>query len=451
MRIFNRRIRINFRLLFVLALTALALYISMPKTPIAFSFGGKQYNFTLEHPRINWVRREDGSYVIQRDLKPRLGLDLQGGTHVVLEADMSNIPAAQRDEALELSKNVIERRVNLYGVSEPTIQTSKNGESYRVIIELAGVKDVNEVIKLIGQTARLEFKEVQQTGEATGSAGAAPFNLLDTGLSGADLERAEVVFNPQNNQPLVSFNVRTESQGKFYQKTQELIGKNMAIVLDDVPVSAPTVQAAISDSGQISGQFTVEEAKQLALQLNAGALKAPVKILSQKNVGATLGNESIQKSLVAGGIGLTLIALFMILNYGFLGFIAVLALIIYTLLTFAVFKLMPVTLTLAGIAGFILSIGMAVDANILIFERMKEEMHWGKEKNAALKLGFDRAMSSIKASNISTLITTIILYWFGSGMVRGFALTLAIGVLISMFSAIYVTRTLLNALYRKGV
>lgn len=428
----------------ILLLALLAIYIDLPKTHLKFHLGPMNIDKTVQHPSIQLGK-------FHRDLEPKLGLDLQGGTHIVLEANMKDVPPDKREEALELSRNVIERRVNLFGVSEPLIQTSSNGQNYRIIVELAGVKDINEAIRLIGQTAKLEFREYITEPVATDSATfvlPTMENTKPTGLSGADLESAAVAFHPQTNEPLVTFNVAKDSQAKFGQVTASLVQRKMIIFLDDMYVSDPVVQQAISDSGQITGRFTLQEAKQLALQLNAGALKAPVQVVNQRNVGATLGNDAIRNSIMAGGVGLFVVAIFMILHYGSLGVIAVMALLIYTLLSLAIFKLIPVTLTLAGIAGFILSIGMAVDANILIFERMKEEIRWGKEKRQALLLGFDRAMSSVKASNISTLITTGILYAFGTSLVRGFALTLAIGVIISMFSAITVSKTLLKVLYR---
>ncbi len=435
------QLKIRFGLLVIICLAALAFYLDLPKIPLKFSFGSISINRTIEHPSLKL-----GSF--NRDLNPKLGLDLKGGTHIVLEADMSSVPKDQRDQALAFTRNVIERRVNLFGVSEPVVQTSKSGNTYRIVVELAGIKDINEAVAVIGKTAKLEFRQFTNTNQTMVAPDSTVDNTEPTGLDGSDLASAEVIFDPQTSAPEVGFKVASGSQDKFYKVTQSLLGKPMIIVLDGQPVSAPTVQAAIRDSGQITGNFTLQQAKDLALELNAGSLKAPVKIVSQSNVGATLGSDSIKKSIIAGAVGGAIIAFFMIANYGLLGVIADLALIVYTLVTFAVFKFIPITLTLAGIAGFILSIGMAVDANILIFERMKEEVRWGKSQTAALTLGFDRAMSSIKASNISTLITTAILYTFGTGLVRGFALTLAIGVLLSMFSAITVTKTFLKALYR---
>ncbi len=392
---------------------------------------------------LNWAGRHT-----YRDLDVKLGLDLQGGAHVVYQADTKNIPDADKSEAVNATRTNIERRINLLGVSEPIIQTAKVGDDYRLIVELAGVTDVNQAINTIGQTAQLEFYE---------SKSATPSSQEDfspTGLTGKELKLSQVQFNggsSQNvGQPVVSLEFNAEGTKKFSEITARNIGKPVAIFLDNRIVTAPTVQNAITDGrAVISGNFTVADAKNLVIQLNAGALPVPIKIVEQRNVGASLGNESIAKSVIAGGIGLVVIWLFMIVNYGIKGLIADVALVLYVLVSLAIIRLVPVTLTLAGIAGMILSIGMAVDANILIFERIKEELRWGRPLKSALELGFHRAWNSIRDSNISSLITAGILFWFGSGSVRGFALTLIIGILVSLFSSITVTRTLLNAVYKK--
>ena len=276
---------------------------------------------------------------------------------------------------------------------------------------------------------------------------------LPTELSGADLKIAQVQFGGSSQlsqEPSVSLEFTPDGTRKFSEITKRNINRPLAIFLDNRLVTAPVVQQQI-DNGQaiISGSFTVDTAKSLAVQLNAGALPVPIKIIEQKNIGATLGVESVHKSLLAGIIGIMIIWLFMIGNYGFHGLLADVALGIYVLVSLAVFKLVPVTLTLASIAGFILSIGMAVDANILIFERIKEEIRWGRRRQAALELGFYRAWNSIRDSNMSSLITAGILFWFGSGSVRGFALTLILGILVSLFTSITVTRNLLRLAYSK--
>lgn len=387
----------------------------------------------------------------------RLGLDLQGGTQLVLQANMEKIDEANKDTALESAKNVIERRVNLFGVSESIVQTSKVGDQRRIIVELPGLKDASKAAELVGSTAQLDFRELTGTPSAESIASAqAMFDLFTpTGLTGADLVKAEVVFGAAqgvNSSPQVAIQFNEKGAEKFAEITKRNIGKPLAMFLDDNPISwpPPTVeQEIVGGNGVIRGQFTLEEAKALVIQLNAGALPVPIEIIEQRSIGPTLGEESINKSLVAGIIGLLTVIIFMILYYRLLGFVASVGLVIYSILVLAIFQtglyiFPPVTLTLAGIAGFILSIGMAVDANILIFERMSEEIRWGKSKQRALELGFERAWSSIWASNVSSLMTALILYSMGSSIVRGFAITLAIGVLVSMFSAIVVTRTILR-------
>jgi preprotein translocase subunit SecD len=376
-----------------------------------------------------------------------LGLDLQGGTHLVLQADMSKAPDQDAESVLKGVINVLERRVNAYGVAEPLIQAQG---SDRVIVELPGIKDIEDAKKLIGRTAQLDFRERNPaTGEWAIAKG--------IGLDGQEKEltgkyfrpNAQVVFDQRTNQPQVAFEFDDEGTALFEQITRRLIGQPLGIFLDNEIISAPTVQAVISRNGVITN-MRLAEARTLAIQLNAGAVPVPISIIEERTVDATLGSDSVRKSVVAGELALLIVALFMILYYRLPGALASVALVIYTLLTLAVFKLIPVTLTLAGIAGFILSIGMAVDANILIFERMREELRWGKSLGAAVQAGFDRAWSSIRDSNTSTLITCVLLYWFGNNfgasLIMGFAFTLAIGVVISMFSAIFVTRSLLQTI-----
>jgi preprotein translocase subunit SecD len=323
-------------------------------------------------------------------------------------------------------------------------------------VELAGVKDINQAIKLIGQTPFLEFKEQRSEEEVKkilDSLGGKEPDLAEidpyfvsSGLSGRYIKKASLAFNPQTTRPEVLLEFDSEGKELFAQITKKNVGKQLAIYLDGQPISAPVVQQEIVDgSAQITGNFSIEEAKTLVERLNSGALPVPINLISQQSVGATLGQVSLQKSLTAGIIGFVLVALFMIVWYRMAGIMAVLALIIYTIISLTIFKLIPVTLTLAGITGFILSIGMAVDANVLIFERMKEELRLGKSFGLSLKEGFARAWTSIRDSNVSSLITAFILYTFGSSLVRGFALTLIIGILVSMFSAITLTRTFLRA------
>lgn len=396
---------------------------------------------------------------INKNIAFRKGLDLEGGTSITLRADMSDVSGDQRDNALESAKNVIERRINFFGVSEPVIQTAKVGQDYRIIVEIPGVTDANEAVQLIGQTAKLAFWEEGASQSATTASPSAnlPFGLTTflgtnpqmTNLGGNDLQQARVSFDPNTSKPLVELVFTPEGSTKFADITRRNVGKIVAMVLDDQIIEAPRVEEAITGgSAVIRGDFTIEQAKALQIQLNAGALPVTLSVLEQHAIGATLGSQSLQKSMLAGVIGFLVIVTFMVVLYGKLGVIASIALVIYTLLVLTLFRLIPVTLTLAGIAGFILSIGIAVDANILIFERMKDEMRLGKPKEIALALGFSRAWDSIRDSNVASLITSVILYYFGTGIVRGFALTLAVGVIVSMFSAITVTRTFLRYLYK---
>lgn len=375
----------------------------------------------------------------QRELKVHEGLDLQGGVHLVYQLDTSKLEDKDKANATQSVINVIDRRVNGLGVAEPLIQSAKVGSNQAVIIELPGVTDVNEAINLIGKTAQLKFKETNP--KATN----ANDQWQETDLTGADLKRADVEFDKNTGEPQVSIQFNTDGTKKFAAITERNLQKPVAIELDGQIISAPTVQTAI-ENGQavITGKFTIDEARKLAIELNAGALPVPITLVEQRNVGATLGSESLQRSLTAGIVGLFFIALFMILYYKVPGVLATVALLIYSLIVLALFKLIPVTLTLAGIAGFILSVGMAVDANILIFERTKEELAAGKTVGLAIDEGFRRAWSSIRDSNFSSLITALILYYGTSGLVRGFAVTLAIGIIVSMFTAITVSRTFLR-------
>jgi len=389
-----------------------------------------------------------GSIRIKREFGLKRGLDLAGGTHLVFRAEMKDVPLEDRDAALEAAKSNIERRINFFGVNEPVIQTAKVGGEYRLIVELPGIKEIDRAIDLIGSTAQLEFWEQK---EASPSAG-----FTKTDLTGKDLKRSQVRFDRNTGLPVVSLDFSPEGGKKFAEITSRNVGRRVAIFLDERIISDPVVEEPIT-SGEaiIRGNFTVAEARDLSIKLNAGALPVPIKIIEQRNIGATLGAESVRKSIQAGLVGLLMVVFFMWAYYGRLGFLADLALIIYGLLTLALYKLIPVTLTLPGIAGFILSVGMAVDSNILIFERMKEEIRSGKPWRIAMELGFGRAWDSIRDANICTLITCFILFnpfnWNFlnvSGIVRGFALTLALGIFISLFTGIVVTRTLLRVLYR---
>lgn len=409
------------------------------------------------------------------DVPFRLGLDLQGGTHLIYQADLSLIDPAGHGDAMQGVRDVIERRVNIFGVAEPVIQINKSGDDYRLIVELAGIKDVHQAIDMIGQTPALDFREEREaaerdellaqqeaiqlkfqqlaqgeineldlTSEEQEAFSADPY-FKPTSLTGRFLEGAQLMQDPQTYQWQVNLQFNDEGGEIFEELTKNNIGKRLAIYLDNTPVSAPVVQEMISGGeAQITGQFTADEAKELVQRLNAGALPVPIRLISQQTIGASLGKISLDKSLQAGIWGFALVLAFMIIYYRLPGIMASLALLIYIAILLALFKLMPVTLTLAGIAGFILSIGMAVDANVLIFERFKEELKTGRELSIAVEEGFRRAWPAIRDGNISTVLTCIILFIFATGPVKGFALTLGIGVLMSMFSAIIVTRSFMR-------
>jgi len=449
----------NPRKLFILLLilTLFALIVDLPeKFVLSVPWQGKTIQQKINPPSLDI---QVGSLKIQKTFTTHLGLDLAGGTHIALEADMKDIPAGSRMDALESAKQVIERRVNFFGVSEPVVQSVKSADSYRVTIELPGVTDVEQALSLIGQTAKLEFREfTEKEKESTAAAFLFPTleNTKPAGLTGKDLKKASLSFSSQTGEPEVAISFSENGAKIFADVTKRLVGKPLAIFLDDMPLTWPRVNTEIIDgSAVITGSFKFDEAKRLALQLNAGALPVPVSVVEKRIVGATLGADSVSKSVRAGLIGLGIVALFMVLKYGWLGLYADFALFVYGLLTLALYRIIPITLTLPGIAGFILSIGMAVDSNILIFERFKEELRKGKPWQIAMELGFGKAWDSIRDANFTTIITSLILFNPGnwdflpsSGLVRGFAATLFLGVVISLFTGIIVTRTFIRVLYK---
>lgn len=383
-----------------------------------------------------WPR---GPNLGNKEIKIHQGLDLKGGIHLVYQLDLKD-PSLKSSEAQAGTIDVLERRVNSLGVSEPVIQATKVGDKPGVIIELPGLTDTERAKKLIGKTAQLQFLEQ-----------GANQNIQPTGLNGSHLKKTYVdvqggskVTGFTAGQPVIALEFNPEGAKLFKEITERNLGKPVAIELDEEIISAPIVQSVIAEGkGQIEG-LDFEEAKDLSKLLNAGALPVPIILQSESVIGPTLGKEAIQKSLLAGLIGSLLIVIFMIGYYGRIGLLAIVALFVYFLITLAVFKLIPVVLSLAGIAGFIFSVGVAVDANILVFERIKEERLFGKTGFLAIEEGFKRSWSSIWPSNFSSLLTSAILYWGTTGMVRGFALTLAIGILVSMLTALTLTRSLIR-------
>ncbi len=374
------------------------------------------------------------------------GLDIQGGSHLVVEAQ--DVEEKVEDgvvvePAIKITKGVmqsaveiIRNRVDGLGVSEPLIQLK--GER-QIIVEIAGIKDPQEAVKLIGETAKLDFRKQDPKD---------PKKWIKTGVRGSMLSDARANVRPGGDW-IIEFSFNKEGAKKFGDLTTEIVGQPLGIFLDDEQLSAPNVNTPITGgSGYIEGGFTAEAARTLAIQLKAGQLPVPFKMVENRTVGPTLGQEAVDRSFRAGIIGLIAVLIFMLWYYRVPGVMANVALFLYALFNLAVFKMIPITLTVPGIAGFILSIGMAVDANILIFERTKEELRMGKSIFNAVEIGFKRAFSSIFDSNATTLISCVVLYYFGTGLIRGFAVTLAIGVIISMFTAITVTRTMLRVVVR---
>jgi len=418
------------KLILIFFLFLIALYINVPWRP----------NWNLKLGKVDLGRKFDLV----------MGLDLAGGSHLVYDADLTKIAAEKRASAMASLRNVIEKRVNFFGVSEPNVQTSSFEGHDRVVVELPGVKDTKQAEAVIGKTAQLIFARV---GEATPSA-----TLVPTDLTGADLAQSSVVFDRNTGKPAVSISFTQAGATKFEKITAENVGKKVAILLDNEMVSAPVVQEKITGGqAQITGNFSLDEAKNLSIQLNAGALPVPVSLVEERTVGATLGTESITKSVKAGAVGLVMVALFMFLAYGGLGLVADLGLVVFGVLTLALYKLIPVVVTLPGIAGFMLSVGMAVDSNILIFERFKEEKDRHPTVAGALEFSFGRAWDSIRDANIATLVTAFVLanpldwgFLHTSGPVRGFAITLALGIGISLFTGIVVSRNLLRVFVRES-
>ncbi len=432
------------------------------------------------HDSLKFTSPISGDVVWRRNIAPKLGLDLQGGLQVVLEADVPETVVISKDE-MEVARQILEKRTNGLGVNESILQLA--GER-RIVGEFPGADNPDEVVASLGETGLLEFVDFGTTGLPEGTIvqtdlnretgtvapetaatnvapvpGAAPTaepvvpettgKIYHTVMTGAEIETAVVTADPITGQIAISFTLTPEGTDIFAQHTSTHIGQILGIVLDGVVISAPSIEGAITGGeGQISGSYTSEAANALAVQLRYGSLPIPFKVVQSQAVGATLGEESVRKSLLAGAIGLGVVILFMLFYYRLPGGVADLALIVYALISYALFKFIPITLTLPGLAGFILSIGMAVDANILIFERMKEELRGGKTLRQAIDLGWSRAWPSIRDSNISTLITCLILFTFGNSfgasMVKGFSITLALGVFTSLFTALIVTRTFLH-------
>lgn len=408
-------------------IAVVAVWVDIPHHRIDFPFG------------CPGICLHIGDSYYQQEIKTHLGLDLQGGTQLVLRLKTESLPQGVTTPVSQLNdqaRGVIDRRINALGVSEPVIQSYGTD---KILVELPGVSDLKQAQDVVTKQAYLEFKVPDEANPGS-------YTSLDPPLTGANLKPTYVTFPSTGGAPVVNFEFGPPDDQRWVDLSKKYVNKQVQIVLDGKQISAPTItQVFTSGKGIIEGGFTPQSAKELSLLLNSGALPVPLEILQSTRVEPTLGADSVQRSLIAGAVGLALVALFMIAYYRLPGVLAVLALLFYTILTYAVFRLVPVTLTLAGIAGFILSIGMAVDANVLTFERLKEELRSGKSLRAAVEEGRRRAFPSILYSNLATILTAFILFQFGSGTVKGFALTLGIGVAVSFFTAVVVTQMLLRA------
>ncbi len=390
----------------------------------------------------------------------KLGLDLSGGTHLVYDADISQVAPTEVKDSMNALRDVIERRVNIFGISEPIVQVQSGGFSNagaeRLIVDLPGVTDISKAIQMIGQTPLLEFKTLNPNPNAPQKATVdkngvvnitAPDPYVSTELTGRYLDKAILEFDQTTGEAIVSLQFDSTGADLFEKITRENVGKPVAIFLDGEPISIPTVNEAITGGkAQISGNFTPTEAKLLVGRLNSGALPVPISLVSTQTIGPTLGAQATDAGVKAALIGFLAIALFLIFWYRLPGVVAVVALSIYVAIMLGLFKVIPVTLTAAGIAGFIISIGIAVDANVLIFERIKEELRAGHTISESIKYGFSRAWISIRDSNSSSMITAVILFWFGTPLIQGFALVFLIGVLVSMISAMIITKMFLYSL-----
>ena len=431
-------------LILIVVVAAAAVWVALPSNP--------------------GIHLQIGGITISRDIRVHLGLDLQGGMQVLLEADLPEDQAVDA-EAMAAARKIVENRVNGLGVTEPVVQGIGNR---RILVELPGIEDPEQAVASLRETGLMEWidtgtqylppgtvvKTDMATSAEVGETVTDTETLSDTEtvyhtvLTGKNLRDARVEFD-QTGLPVIAFELDDEGARIFAEHTANNVGRFLAIALDKTIISCPRIEGAIPEGrGQISGNFSVAEAKATVLQLRYGALPIPLKVIDTRAVGPTLGEESVQRSVRAGSIGLIVVLLFMLIYYRLPGLLADLALLIYATLTLALFKLIPVTLTLPGIAGFLLSVGMAVDANILIFERMREELRQGRTLGRAVESGFRRAWTSILDSNVSTWITCGILFIFGNSfgasIVKGFALTLALGVLVSLFTAVVVTRTFMR-------
>lgn len=413
----KKRIKVYFMLFLVLAVATAAGFVCMPDGPYL---------------------KIKNKVLFKKGIKIKEGLDLQGGARLVYSADLANIEEGRKNDAMSSLSKVIENRVNGFGIAEPLVQTSKVGDDYRLVVELPGVKDLNEAINLIGKTAELDFREI---------VGEEAQDFTKTDLTGKDFQSATVSFDQSGNAQIdIEFNA--EGAKKFEAITERNIQKPLAIYLDNELISAPTVNQKISGGkGVITGKFDIKEAKNLAIQLNAGALPVSVKMIEERNVGATLGRESITRSIYAGVLGMIFVSLFMIIYYRMLGVFSTIGLGLYIVFMIALVKLFGITLTMGGVAGLILSVGMSMETDVLVFERIREELRAGKSFSSAIKLGFKRAWPSVRDSNAVSLIIAALLYTAG-GTIRGFAVVLGLGIIVGLVTTFVGTKALLAVAMR---
>ena len=403
----------------------LSVFVDIPKHQFSFPFPASCPGICLNL----------GPIQVNQEIKTHLGLDLQGGTQLLLQMKLDEIPAGQSvTDYNDRARRVIDRRINGLGVSEPVIQAVGDD---KILLQLPGIDDIQQANDVATRQAKLEIK-------IPDAANPGQYKSLTPPLTGENLKPTFVSFDSAN-QPQVNFEFTGADSDRWVQLSKDYNGQLVEITLDGQEISAPRIdQIFTSGTGVIHGNFTVASAKELSNLINSGALPVSLTVIQSSRVEPTLGRQSVDRSLIAGAMGLLLVAFFMIAYYRVPGVLAVMALLYYTALTYAIFRLIPVTLTLAGIAGFILSIGMAVDANVLTFERLKEELRSGKSLRVAVEEGRKRAFPSIFYSNLATVLTAGILFMFGTGTVKGFALTLGIGVAVSFFTAVVVTQMLLH-------
>lgn len=410
-------------------------WIALPNNPPSFKLFGR--NVSLNN-------------------KYKLGLDLEGGSHLVFLVETKNLANKDIGDAIEAARNIIEKRINFFGVAEPQVYLLKEGHKYKVSVDIPGNKNPQQAIKQVGKVAQLDFREYKTKKMQQGTTSATIPYFAKTKLGGRYLRRAALVFDQQSGKPQVSLVFDKDGGKLFAAITATNVEKPLAIFLDQELLTAPIVQQPIKDGkAVITGNFSVEEAKLLVNSLNAGALPVPIKLVEQKTIEATLGRQNIQKSLVAGVLGLAFVMTFMVAVYKKEGLVALASLLVYAVISLALYKILGIVLTISGIAGFLLSIGMAVDSNILIYERIKEEKLLLKNEQRAVRSGFFRALSAIRSANFNTLLVCFILFNPFNfeflpqfGMVRGFALTLALGVLLGLFTGVFITKNILWKIYK---